>query len=476
MSDQSPVRASHPADLNGALRFVALIAVVIGVLVLAAAAFVLSYAGIHAIALTAGVSPRLARLYPLIFDALLVVASAAILSLRGAGLLMRCYAWLSMLVLLCAAAAADALHATGTRLPHRTSAATVAIIPWALALLGFGLLLAMLRHARLRRAQASGARANTAPAATPPAVAALTPGMQAAREEVSRGGARVLEAGAHAAPGMRANRAAGLSDGRGPTAAAARTETLPPGEPAGRAAVPAGRATVPAPPTVPSWPSAPSTSEEPGGAARHGDNQTAELALDAEPANDDPTSDEARSEGEAPARWVPHARTEEQPVTDDRHTGDYPAPVMSPAPVMPSAPIMSPAPVADVIPGRDAQPDPARHAAPDPLARGDAETSAERLADAESQAGESQAGPQGQADAESRGPAEPPAGPGEQIPAVAQATESERAARESGTESQAAANGETRTDDGETPAAAEPDQSSVPPFNRMRSSPVPPDA
>jgi len=56
------------------------------VILLAAAAFVLSYAGIHAVALSAGVSPRLAKLYPLIFDAMLVVACAAVLALRGAGL------------------------------------------------------------------------------------------------------------------------------------------------------------------------------------------------------------------------------------------------------------------------------------------------------------------------------------------------------------------------------------------------------
>ena len=95
------------------MRLLALAAVAVGVMLLAAAAFVLSYSGIHAVALSAGVSPRLARIYPLIFDAMLVVAGAAVLALRGAGLPSRSYAWLSMLVLLAAAAAADALHATG---------------------------------------------------------------------------------------------------------------------------------------------------------------------------------------------------------------------------------------------------------------------------------------------------------------------------------------------------------------------------
>ena len=76
MSDQSTAPAPPPADGHGGLRLLALAAVAAGVLLLAAAAFVLSYAGIHAVALSAGVSPRLARIYPLILDAMLVVACA----------------------------------------------------------------------------------------------------------------------------------------------------------------------------------------------------------------------------------------------------------------------------------------------------------------------------------------------------------------------------------------------------------------
>jgi hypothetical protein len=141
---------THPASTHRGLRLFALCAVTLGLLLLAAAAFVLSYAGVHAVALDSGVSARLARLYPLILDAMVVVAGAAVLSLRSAGLPSRWYAWLSLLVLLAAAAGADTLHAVGTRLPHKPAAAAAAIIPWALLLLGFGLLLTMLRHARLR--------------------------------------------------------------------------------------------------------------------------------------------------------------------------------------------------------------------------------------------------------------------------------------------------------------------------------------
>jgi hypothetical protein len=142
--------ARDPASTNRGLRVLALCAVAAGLVLLAAAAFVLSYAGVHAVALTAGVSPRLARLYPLILDAMVVVAGAAVLSLRGAGLPSRWYAWLSLLVMLAGDAGADTVHAIGAKLPHKPTSATAAIIPWALVLIGFGLLLTMLRHARLR--------------------------------------------------------------------------------------------------------------------------------------------------------------------------------------------------------------------------------------------------------------------------------------------------------------------------------------
>jgi hypothetical protein len=149
------VPAPPPGQAHRFLRLLALTAVGLGVVVLAVAAFLLSYPGIHAVALQAGVSTSLARVYPVIFDAMVVIACAAVLSLRGAGAASRLYAWLSLLALLAAAAGADTLHSTGTKLPHRQAAAAAAIIPWALVLIGFGLLLAMLRHARLHRAAAA---------------------------------------------------------------------------------------------------------------------------------------------------------------------------------------------------------------------------------------------------------------------------------------------------------------------------------
>jgi hypothetical protein len=158
----------------------ALVAVSLGVVVLAAAAFVLSYHGIRAVALEAGVSPDLARLYPPMFDVMLVVAGAAVLFLRGAGWIVRAFAWLSLLVLLAAAAGASTLYATNTHLPHKTAATIAAILPWALALLGFFLLLAMLRHARLRRAQSRRATSAAAVAQEPDTIPGAVPSVPGA--------------------------------------------------------------------------------------------------------------------------------------------------------------------------------------------------------------------------------------------------------------------------------------------------------
>jgi hypothetical protein len=147
MSDTVPGRGEAPR----AFRILGLLAVCVGVAALAAATFVLSYPGIHAIALQAGISPRLARGYPLVLDAMLIVVLAAVLALRGAGLPSKVMAWLTLLAVLGAAAGADALHAAKDKLPASTAEITAAVLPWVLVFLAFVLLLAILRHARLRR-------------------------------------------------------------------------------------------------------------------------------------------------------------------------------------------------------------------------------------------------------------------------------------------------------------------------------------
>jgi hypothetical protein len=259
------------------LRLLALAAVAAGVGLLAAAAFVLSYAGIHAVALYAGVPPRLARIYPLIFDAMLVVACAAVLSLRGAGLPSRCYAWLSMLGLIVVGAAADTLYATGTRLPHKPTAAVVAIIPWALVLIGFGLLLCMLRHARLRQAAEEEGLLH------PSGQAEMATGLDALF------GPKVLPVNGAAAPPepSAAQEPAGAEESSAPQAPAPQeppAATESPAQAASAAAVTA-RAEPTADPAV-------------------------DLAIDTEPDQDDPASDE----GSTPAHEQQPAGADPEPA------------------------------------------------------------------------------------------------------------------------------------------------------------------
>lgn len=133
------------------------LAVVVVVLALAAATFVLSYSGVHVIALQSGVSARLARVYPATFDAVLVIACAAALMLRGARWWARYYAWLVIVLVVGVMGAADAVHAMNVALPHRQMEGVVAATPWVLVLLGFSLMLTILRHSRAQHAEADTA-------------------------------------------------------------------------------------------------------------------------------------------------------------------------------------------------------------------------------------------------------------------------------------------------------------------------------
>ena len=154
MSDFSGTRRFRETEYNSRLQATAVVSVITGVVLLAASAFLLSYARIHQIAVAAGVSPALAGLYPLIFDTTLVVACVAAVAMRGAVWWMRGYAALSVMILLAVVALVEALQATGINLPQRPTAATLAAMPWAVFLLGFGLWLSMLRHQRTVRAVA----------------------------------------------------------------------------------------------------------------------------------------------------------------------------------------------------------------------------------------------------------------------------------------------------------------------------------
>jgi hypothetical protein len=148
MADFRSARRFRAADYADKVRVIAVVTVITGVILLGLAACLLSYGAIHQVALSAGVSPRLARLYPLLLDAMLVVACVAALALRGASWWMQGYAWFSLLVVIAAVALAAATHAAGVSPPQRAMAAAVVAVPWALLLPGLGLWLLMLRYLR----------------------------------------------------------------------------------------------------------------------------------------------------------------------------------------------------------------------------------------------------------------------------------------------------------------------------------------
>jgi len=171
-SDNPGAAELPPGEPRPQLRAAALTAVIAGLVLVAAAAFVLSYQGIHQLALNAGVTPELARLYPVILDAMLVMSGAAALALRTAGVWTRCYVWACLILLLAALAAGNAVYALHISLPAQPTRAVAAVLPWALLLLGFGMLLAMLRHWRQIQAASDAA----GPAVPGDGVAAATPG------------------------------------------------------------------------------------------------------------------------------------------------------------------------------------------------------------------------------------------------------------------------------------------------------------
>jgi hypothetical protein len=152
-------------------RLTAVIAAGVCVLAIAAGAIALSYSDVRELALTAGLSLRLARFYPLLFDAVLIVACAAAVTLRG---VLRGFAWLAVVVIIGALAAADTVHAMSITVPTRPLDATIAIAPWVVLLTGLTLLDAMMRRTPGRRTEAVGpssANGWAPPAGSPESVA-----------------------------------------------------------------------------------------------------------------------------------------------------------------------------------------------------------------------------------------------------------------------------------------------------------------
>ncbi len=144
----SPLPAPAPAQRRNWTRRLVNLLVALVVIAVAAATFVFSYDGLHAIALLGGMSRQLARYYPGLFDAVLVIACVAAVMLRDGRWWARLWAWVVVFVVLAAIGGADVLHAGNYTLPHRTTEAIVAAAPVVAVLLAFSLLLTLLRPYR----------------------------------------------------------------------------------------------------------------------------------------------------------------------------------------------------------------------------------------------------------------------------------------------------------------------------------------
>ncbi len=143
----SPLPASGPAQRSWTRRLTNVLVALV-VIAVAAATFVFSYDGVHAIALLGGVSGQLARYYPGLFDAVLVIACVAAVMLREGRWWARLWAWVVIILLLAAIGTTDVLHAMNYTLRHRVTEGVVAAAPVAAVLLAFSLLLTLLRQSR----------------------------------------------------------------------------------------------------------------------------------------------------------------------------------------------------------------------------------------------------------------------------------------------------------------------------------------
>jgi hypothetical protein len=274
----SPQRDLPAQGRNWTHRLVNVLVALV-VIAVAGATFVFSYAGVHAIALLGGVSPRLARYYPGLFDAVLVIACLAAVTLRDGRWWARAWAWLVLVVLLAAIGATDVVHAANYTLRHRTTEGVVAAAPVVAVLLAFSLLLTMLRQSK--------APAPAAPAAPPPDVPALPAAVPAAPIALPAAPAVSPEPPTVSAPAVSAaptepQDAFPVGEPTVPVPVTATATTTPPPPPPGPEAdpVPEGEPTQP----VPLIAEAPGTSPEaPPDAPQEDAARAGDAAQDAHP-------------------------------------------------------------------------------------------------------------------------------------------------------------------------------------------------
>jgi hypothetical protein len=118
-------------------------AVAVGTALLAAAAFALSYPGLHGLSRQAGLGPSVAWILPVSLDVATGSAVLAVVVLRRRRTWRTVLAWLCLLVVLAAAAAGGAATTGVLKIQASALASAVAIAAWPLLLIAVGLLLAV---------------------------------------------------------------------------------------------------------------------------------------------------------------------------------------------------------------------------------------------------------------------------------------------------------------------------------------------
>ncbi|GAA3729611.1 DUF2637 domain-containing protein [Salinactinospora qingdaonensis] len=150
---------ARPTPRNGGVQRRRTIALTgLGVLVIAACAVVLSYTGIYQIAITGGITPGLAHLYPAVFTLLLVFTFAATYLLRDAPRRRR--TWIDALVLglISIAALASAMGSMDYELAGPVAAVLVAVAPWGALLIAFRCWMWIVVHLREDRRSSGKSR------------------------------------------------------------------------------------------------------------------------------------------------------------------------------------------------------------------------------------------------------------------------------------------------------------------------------
>ncbi|GAA4180072.1 hypothetical protein GCM10022252_02420 [Streptosporangium oxazolinicum] len=151
------IAATEPSRVAVALRRAGIAVTGVGVAALTAAACVLSFEDLRALAIAGRAPAGLAYLYPAAFDALLVIAMIGVLLLRGGWWPVRLQAGVVLTLLFAGAVAAEVSTAMRMTMDEGRAAVVVAVAPWVMLILALWLWLLLIKHAAARRSATDAA-------------------------------------------------------------------------------------------------------------------------------------------------------------------------------------------------------------------------------------------------------------------------------------------------------------------------------